>query len=533
MVGGTAEHELPNDIEALKKLLIARDAEHAAVIAAKDEKIRHLQREYDILRRAFFGPKTDKRPLPPGSSAHPMLFAFLEQAEEVAKATGAEGTVEIKPGEEKRKAKGRRPRKWPSNAPVVRTTYELPKEQQICSCGHALHEIGEEVSREIERITLTLIHEIARKQYGCRACETGVRTAPGPDRVIDKGLLGPSFLTQIIIDRFGNHMPYHRLEKQYASEGLDLSRSVLQRSMAKVADLLEPIARKIKQDVLSADVIHTDDTPVVIAQGSTGGSRKGRTWIYLDRDGRHWYDFTETRQRDGPAQVLKDFRGYLQADAYGGYDQLYSPDGATEVACWAHVRRKFVDAEKTDPETAKQAIDLIRNLFAIESRAKAAQFSKAQLREARQQYAKPILEQFRAWLDRIIVEMLPKSAVARAATYANNQWDALVRYIDDGRLSIDNNAAERALRPFAVGRKNWLFFQNDTGGRTASVLMSLLMTAKAIGLNPTIYFRDVMLRVSRYSDVDKLTPHGWKQHFADEVTARHDDLAKRLGLTAP
>ena len=456
MGGSIEQHELPNDIEALKQMVAERDA----AIAKKDEALRYWEREYDILRRIVFGPKSEKRPVQTGTSPHPLLFSFLEEAEDVAEATGAEGEIEIVPPKAKAK-KGRRPRKWPSDAPVVRTTYRLREDQRVCDCGHALHEIGGDVTRELERLVVTVIHEIDRRQYACRSCESGVRIAPGPDRVIDKGLLGPSFLTQVIIDRFGNHMPYHRLEKQYASEGLDLSRSVLQRSMARVAELLEPISEQIKRDVLSSAVIHTDDTPVVIAQGSAGNSRKGRTWIYLDREARHWYDFTETRERDGPARVLADFRGFLQADAYGGYDQLYSPEGATEIACWAHVRRKFVDAEKTDPETAKIAIDMIRNLFAIERQAKEAEFAPEQLCEARKQHALPILNQFRSWLDRVLLEMLPKTAIARAATYANNQWEALVHYVEDGRLSIDNNAAERALRPFAVGRKNWLFFQND------------------------------------------------------------------------
>jgi transposase len=530
-VGGTLEQRgLAEEVEALRELLRDRDrriAERDEVIAEKDETIRHLRREYDILRRIAFGPKTDKRPLPANASAHPMLFPFLEQAERVARANAAEGTVEILPPKAPEK-KGRRPRKWPADAPVVRTTFEVPEEDRVCECGHPLHEIGEDSSRELERFTLTVIHEIIRKKYSCRSCESGVRMAPGPDRVIDKGLLGPNFLAQVIVDRFGNHMPYHRLEKQYASEGLDLSRSVLQRSMARVAELLEPISEQIKRDVLSSDVIHTDDTPVVIANATTGGSRKGRAWIYLDREGSHWYHFTQTRERDGPARILEDFQGYLQADAYGGYDQLYSPDGATEVACWAHVRRKFVDAEGTDPETAKEAIDMIRNLFAIERQARQAEFTPEQLRDARQEYALPILQEFRGWLDRILLQMLPKSAIARAATYAHNQWDALMRYVEDGRLSIDNNAAERALRPFAVGRKNWLFFQNDTGGKTASILMSLLMSAKAIGLNPTLYFRDVLLRVARCSDVGKLTPRGWKEHFAAEVESKRDEFVRRF-----
>ena len=275
-------------------------------------------------------------------------------------------------------------------------------------------------------------------------------------------------------------------------------------------------------------MIWTDDTPVVIAQGSAAGSRKGRTWIYLDADGRHWYDFTETRERDGPARVLGGYEGYIQADAYAGYDQLYLPGGATEVACWAHTRRKFVDCEANDPTVSKEAVDRIRALYAIERHAREHELNHAEVFALRQERAKPLVQGIHSWLQEISAQVLPKSMTARAVGYALNQWDALERYLEDGRLSIDNNAAERALRPFAIGRKNWLFFQNEGGGKTAAILMSLLMTAKAVGLNPRIYLRDVLLRIGECSDVAMLTPHGWNKHFAAEVQTHRDELARRI-----
>jgi len=523
--------ELPDDIEALREVVMRQASELTqkdSALAAQAEQLRALQRDYDILRRMVFGPKSDRRPLPkaPGQG---FLFALdlVEEAERVADTHGTEGSIELTPPKPGKK-RGRQPRKWPGDAPTVRTTYELPEDQRVCECGHALHEIGEDVRRELERIELTVIHEIACKKYGCRQCGEGVRTAPGPDRVIDKGLLGRGFLAHVIVERFGNHMPYHRLEKKYAAEGLDLSRSVLQRSTATVAELLEPIWDRLKSDVVQAPVIWTDDTPVVIAQCSSGGSRKGRTWIYLDADGRHWYEFTETRERDGPARVLDGYEGYIQADAYAGYDQLYLPGGATEVACWAHARRKFVDCEANDPTVSKEAVDRIRELYAIERHAREQGLGHDEIRTLRQERAKPMVEGFHSWLQEVSARILPKSMTARAVGYALNQWEALQRYLEDGRLSIDNNAAERALRPFAVGRKNWLFFQNEGGGKTAAILMSLLMTAKAIGLNPRTYFRDVLLRIGECSDVAMLTPHGWKEHFAADVQAHRDDLARRI-----
>jgi hypothetical protein len=346
--------------------------------------------------------------------------------------------------------------------------------------------------------------------------------------VIEKGLLGPGFLAHVITERFGQHMPYHRLEKKYESEGFALSRSILCTSMARCAELLEPIAEELKREVRGSPVIHTDDTPVVVAESSDGGPRKGRVWVYLNSEGRHWYDFTESRKRDGPARVLGDYLGFVQADAYQGYDQLYLPGGAIEVACWAHVRRKFVDAEATDPELAKAAVDRIRNLFLIEAEADRQGLGPEAKRALRQEKAAPLVEEFRAWMEEAALSVLPKGPLGGAIRYARNQWRALTRYLEDGRLSISNNAAERALRPIAVGRKNWLFFQRVGGGKTASIIMSILMTAKAAGIEPREYFRDVLLRISTCSDVRSLTPHGWKERWEPEVKAHRQEILDAL-----
>jgi hypothetical protein len=344
--------------------------------------------------------------------------------------------------------------------------------------------------------------------------------------VIEKGLLGPGFLAYLITERFSHHMPYYRLESKFKSEGLDLSRSVLCEAMTRCAELLEPIADQIRKDVLESPVIHTDDTPVTIAHSADGGSRKGRSWIYLDQEKRHWYDFTETRKRDGPARVLADFTGFIQADAYAGYDRLYLPGGAIEVGCWAHARRGFVEAESSDPAVAKEAIDRIRQLFLIEEQAK--DLSPEARLELRRLRSVSLVDEFRVWMDEAETQVLPKSPAAKAIGYVRNQWRALTRYLEDGRLEISNNAAENALRPFAVGRKNWLFYQRNTGGKSAAILMSLLMTAKAIEIDPRQYFRDVLLRIATCSDVKSLTPHGWKERWEPEVKATRDEVLQKL-----
>lgn len=503
----------PEEVEALR-------AENRA-LKAQLEKSQHT---IEIYKSMLFGRSSEKRRPAPGENnpnqGHLFSADLLQEAERTAEQKGVEGSITPQP--RKPKKKGGRRKKFPEHLPRARTTYELPEEKRVCSCGSPLHKIGEDVRKELERIELSLVHEIACVKYGCRSCGEKVVTAPGPDRVIDKGILGNSFLSHVLVERFGNHMPYHRLEKKYASEGLDLNRSVLQRSMTKLSQIFTPIYEQLRSEVLASDVIFTDDTPVTIASGSNGKSRTGRTWIYLDREGRHFYDFTESRQRDGPARILADYRGLIHADAYPGYDQLFLPDGATEVGCWAHARRKFIDIESTEPALSKEAVGRIGELYAIEKQL--ADADDDQRQQVRQEHAVPRLEALRSWIELQSAQVLPRSSAANAIGYVQRQWDALSYYASDGRASIDNNAAERALRPFAVGRKNWLFFQNDNGGTTAVILASLLRTALAAGINPLVYFRDLLMRISTCSDVTKLTPHGWKQHFMADVEAERERL---------
>lgn len=513
-----AERDLPADVESLQGL----------VVSLRDE-VARLEHNNRLLSKMVFGRSSERRAAVaatsgPSPQGHLFLQEIAAEAARLAEAHHVTATVTVAAHERKL---AKRRREFPEHLPVVRTVCELDEDQRQCACGGALKEFGEETSRELERVETTVVHEIARKKYACAKCGEGVVTAPWRGRVIEKGLLGPGFLAHVITERFGHHMPYFRLESKYKSEGLDLSRSVLCESMTRCSEIGEPIVDVLKDQVVSSAVIFTDDTPVTIAQSNSGGPREGRVWVYLDREGRHWYDFTPSRKRDGPARVLGDFKGFIHADAYGGYDQLFLPGGATEVACWAHVRRKFVDAEATDGDLAREAVDRIRALFMIEREGAGCSDDERQV--LRNEKARPLVDALRGWLDLAATRVLPKSPLAKAITYANNQWIALTRYLDDGRLSISNNAAENALRPFALGRKNWLFFQREGGGKVASILMSLLMTARAAGVNPRDYFRDILVRVSEPGlTAADLTPHAWKQRFEPEVTARRNEVLRKI-----
>jgi transposase len=516
-------------------MLLERDSEIAKLSAELDvlrTKNAELAHNVEVYRRMVFGPSTERRTSGTDYAMHPSqghLFAadLLADAERLAKETGAKGAVETSAASKPRK-KGRRRSQFPSHLPTVSTRFELPDDQRRCSCCGELHEIGVEETKELERVEITVVHKLQRVKYACRCCQEGVTTARGPARVIEKGLLGPGFLANVAVERFGNHMPYNRLEKKYENEGLRISRSVLERSMASCAELLEPIWKDLRREVLESPAIFTDDTTVTIARGSSGKSRRGRAWIYLDQKGTHFYDFTESRRRDGPLAVLEGYTGFIHADAYPGYDALFLPDCATEVACWCHARRKFLDAEKTDPELAGEALDRIRLLFAVERRAKDEGLDADPRLALRQSKSVPVLEELRAWLGAAETKVLPKSPMGGAIRYAMNQWDALVVHTTDGRLELENNAAERALRAFAVGRKNWMFVQTIEGGIRSAILMSLVMTAKAIGLNAITYLRDVLLRISTETDVKKLTPRGWQEHYAEQVAKDRDTAVAQL-----
>jgi transposase len=380
---------------------------------------------------------------------HLLFPELIEAAERVADEKRVQGEVEIGVRGPARTPSKRR-KHFPPHLPVMRSTFELPPDQRRCSCGHELSEIGEDVTKELERLDISVVHEIARKKYACKACENGVRIAPGPDRVIDKGLLGVGFLAHVLVERFGQHMPYNRLESKYASEGFDLSRSVLCTSGVRCAELLAPIAEQIRKDANASGVVQTDSTCVTIQEGSDQNSRQGNVWVYRGLGGQVYFDMTESRGRDGPRAVLADFTGYLQADAHVVYDSFYLDGRVTEVGCWANARRYFIHAEESEPAFAKEAIERIGELYGIRRQAKEAGLSYAAIRDLRQQESLPRLARLRIGCPSR-GRRSRRGALAKAIHYALSNWVALVRCTARTGGSIDNSAAERALRTVAVG----------------------------------------------------------------------------------
>ncbi len=419
-----------------------------------------------------------------------------------------------------------------SRLPHFRHELDLPEEEKTCDCcGRSKDCIGEDITRVVEYEPATLeVHEHVRPKYACRYCKNGVSSPPPPVRPIARGIAGPGLISQIVVSKFGDHLPLYRLEDIFVRYGMHIARSTLCNWVAAAADLLQPLYDLQRQLVLKSPVMWTDDTPVKVMCGGEEGTRQGRFWVYVG-DKEHpysVYDFTMSRSRDGPQSFLHDFRGYLHADAYAGYDGIFlgSDNEVVEVACWAHSRRKFFDARKNYPRQAHQVLEWIRQLYDIEDRAR--ELSVEARCVLRRGEADPVLDKLELYLADVARTVLPKSAFAKAVNYARNQWDALRRYTEDGRLTIDNNISERTLRPQAIGRKNWLFLGSENAGPRAAVLYSILAGAKRHRIEPWAYLREALVRMHAEDPrLEEMLPDRWAAAHPETVLAHRLEESRR------
>jgi transposase len=401
-----------------------------------------------------------------------------------------------------------------SRLPHHRHESDLSPQEKVCSgCGRSKDRIGEDITRILEHVPSTLeVHEHVRPRYACRYCKDGVSSPPPPERPVARGIAGPGLIAQIVVSKFGDHLPLYRQEDIFVRHGLHIARSTLCDWVRAAAELLRPLSDLQRERVIQSSVMWTDDTPVKVLVGGDKGSQQGRFWTYVGDEQHPYsvYDFTMSRSRDGPGQFLRDFRGYLHADAYAGYDAIYlgSESRVVEVACWAHARRKFYDARQNYPREAHQVLDWIQQLYDIEDRA--GSLPAAARQEQRRLEAEPILDQLEIYLATLGGRVLPKSALAQAVTYARNQWDALRCYTSDGRLTIDNNTSERTLRHQVIGRKNWLFLGSEQAGPRAAVLSTILAGAKRHRIEPWAYVRELLVRLHA-DDVrlEEMLPDRW------------------------
>jgi len=410
------------------------------------------------------------------------------------------------------KPRGRKP--LPRHLKRERVDHDLPESEKHCEeCGQDLRRIGEEVSERYEYIPaqMKVIEDVCQKY----ACACTVKTATKPPQPIEKSIAGASLLAQVIVNKLADHLPLHRQAKMLRRHGVELSEQTMCGWMAQCAQLLDPLYARLKRCVLASKVVGTDDTPVKVLDRRLGQARRGRIWPYVG-DRHHptvVYDYTPTRERAGPEQFLKDYRGYLQADAYVAYDSFFTdPErGMVEVGCWAHARRHVHQALESEPSRMRTVLLMIAELYGVEKLARQRGLEREDLQMVREQGARPVLENLHAYLLAIRDELLPKSEAGQAVAYILKNWTALTQYCADPDLSIDNNHTERALRGWAVGRNNWTFFGSDRGGRTAAVLRSFVASCELAKVDPFAWFHDVLLRIAAHpiTRLDELLPHRW------------------------
>jgi transposase len=501
---------LPDDVESLKKLLLAahdKVANLSAQLRSREVLIENLKLQLAKLKRMKFGHSSEQ------------LDAQIAQLE--LSLEDLEANVAAAPAEEE-----------PPDVAVSKPTRKalpayLPRESHIhepssgtCSCpkcGGALRPAGEDVSEVLEYVPEHWkVHRHVRPKYSCDACESLVQ-ANAPSRPIERGYAGPGLLAHVVVSKYCDHLPLYRQSQIYGRSGVELDRATLAEWVGTLSALVDPLINALATYVMSAYKLHADDTPIPVLAPGTGKTRTGRLWSYVRDDQPSGstdppavlFRYSPDRKGERPEAHLAKFRGVLQADGYTGFKGLYDreEEPLLEAACWAHARRKFFDIHATTASpVALEALERIGALYKIEAdiRGKSPEQRKAE----RQQRAAPLLKDLYEWLRATARKLSRKSDLAGAVGYTLSRWAALTRYCDDGRIEVDNNAVERAIRAVALGRKNYLFAGSDAGGERAAAFYSLIGTAKLNGLNPEAYLREVFTRIAEHpiNRIDELLP---------------------------
>jgi len=499
---------LPDDIATLKQLLVDRDA-----LIAK------LMTEIARLRRWQFGRSSER--LDTTLAQLQLALDDLQSApawDEVSPATptpplpATESTQE--PPEQRVLPLRRAPRAFPAHLPRETIVHE-PTSCNCPDCGGAMRKLGEDVSELLDMVPgyFKVIRHV-RPKLSCGHCSRVVQQ-PAPPRPIARAMAAPGLLAQIIVAKYADHCPLYRQQGIYRRSGVELDRATLAAWVGGVARLLEPLVDVLGRYVLVAEKVHADDTPVPVLDPGRGRTKTGRLWTYV-RDDRPaasrdppavWYRYSPNRKGEHPQTHLRHFRGILQADAYAGFGPLYADGQIVEAACWAHARRKFYDLYMVDRSPiAAEAMQRIAALYAIERDIRGT--LPEQRARVRQERARPLLDALRSWLEAMLAMVSAKSELAGAIKYALVRWTALTRYRDDGRIEIDNNSAERSIRPLVLGRRNYLFAGSDSGGERAANIYSLIGTALLNGRDPYLYLRHVLERIAEHpiNRVDQLLP---------------------------
>jgi transposase len=525
--------DLPSDPAALRAFAAACQAELAATSAEltaaklavqlRTLEIEKLKFQIAKLRLMQFGRSSERV-----TRQIEQLELQLEELETGEAEDTAKTEAEERPAPVRERTKPKR-KPLPEHLPREEVTHE-PAEDGACTCpdcGGGMAKLGEDVTEVLDYVPgrFQVIRHV-RPKYACKACDA-ITQAPAPAMPTPRGRATPAMLAHLLVSKYCDHLPLYRQNEIYAREGLDLGRSTLCDWVGQAAWLLDPIVEGIRRHVFAAEKIHGDDTTVPVLAPGLGRTKTGRLWVYV-RDDRPFcgtappaaaYFYSPDRTAEHPAAHMATFTGFLQADAYAGYEALYSsartkPGPIVEVACWAHCRRKIFDVwEATKSPAAKEAIDRIGAVYAIEAKAR---FAPADERVQHRAETAPLLASFFDWADKVVTRLSAKSELAEALRYTIKRREALTRFVTDGRLEVDNNIAENAMRGIALGRKNYLFAGSDTGGDRAASMYTIVQTAKLNDLNPEVYLRDTLAKIAEghpISRIDELMP--WRRLSED------------------
>ena len=508
--------KLPDNVDELKTLLSAQwaqmdalklecDTLHIECDALKQtdlenqQAIQRLSLLLDMLKRKLFGQKSEKLNRQIDQLELALEALHISQGERIP---AQQLEAEIKPP---RTAPQRRP--LPEHLPRETQTH-LPAGNRCPDCGLSLasaNSLGEDISEVLEYVPASFrVIRHVRPRLAC-PCGNCIAQAPAPSRPIARSFAGAGLLAHIMVAKYGDHLPLYRQQQMYAREGVELSDSTLGDWVGACHQILRPLINALHQHVFSAEKLHTDDTPIAVLAPGTGKTRQARLWTYV-RDDRPsgnreapavWFRYSPDRKGIHPQTHLQHYAGILQADAYAGYNALYASGRILEAACWAHVRRKFYDIHISRPSPiTTHVLAEIAKLYQVETSVRGS--LPEQRRLMRQAESVPIVTTLRAWLTEHMKALSRKSVTMDAISYAFNQWQALSRYLDDGRIEIDNNAAERSVRGIAIGRKNYLFLGSDLGGERAATMYSLIGSAKLNDINSEAYLRHVLSVIADY-----------------------------------
>lgn len=528
-----AVDQLPNDIKTLKEIIIQG-------FTHRDQEIALLKEQLRLLQSMIFGRKSEKSQ-PEGNGQQLLLnFGDASLAQEIAlEVKSSEPVIVV---QEHARKRGRKP--IPEEFPRVQKIIDIPEADKVCACGCTKARIGQETSEQLEYVpSKWLVIENIRPKYACRHCEgtesegPTVAIAPVPEQIIPKSFATASLLAYIIVSKFVDALPFYRLSKMFSRNGVELSRGTMCNWAIKVAALLKPVTDIFKAMIMESPIIHADETIFqVLKEVGRKASNKSYMWVFRSGGCEKptiLFHYNHSRAGKIAQNIIAGYKGYIQTDGYPGYNFIERNSDQIHIACWAHVRRKFFEAVKAagkdvEPGIAHEAINIIKDLYRIEKESK--DFDPDQRCELRKAESRPILERFKICLDKWNLAVASGNLTGRAVKYALNQWDALIRYVEDGRLQIDNNRVENAIRPFAVGRKNWLFADSVEGANASATIYSILETAKANGLEPYWYMRILLEKLPNLKtreDFLLYIPQNIDKQLIEELQKQHLGLNSR------